>query len=684
MEQNHDFFPYGTQYHRAPTPLPSEWEGDFRELAKAGYTHVQFRPQWRCHERIRGKYDWTELEQLCDAAHRHGLKVIIKSQLETAPDWVFDELEGTRVGFGNRELPPIAHAAFYVGGWWPCFDGEPVRQAAFQYNKALASHFKDHPALWFFNAWNEPRSRPMGDCQCRHSIASYREWLREKFGTIEALNAFFGKSWTGFDTIRPPQSYSDYAELILWRQWAEYAVARKVRLSYEGLKAGAPDKTVMCHVGFSSVTQDPMCDTSNDLLNAAQVDFYGCSFPVSLYPANAVQEHDPLYHSAWMRRVDPHYWIQEFYPNFANWLENPDTRKVVQTVWMALAAGCNGFTFWQYRAERLGEESNCSGVRNMDGSPNECSIELEKIGRWLRQYGPDLHATKPERSPIGVLYHRRNDMLMRTQTMNCDLPDIATIRGSVDYSFRRALQNAMTIWRLHGYGCEFVTPEDDFSAFRILHVSCVELVDSLLAEKLREFTARGGVLFIEYPFACRDENLWVSLKRPNHDLSELTGVTEGLRTVLKSASGGTFADCIGATGNGWKVELVPAAPDLEVWKNWADHPGVEQAYHPYRKGHVVTSGANVSALWDGRFGAGTDFTLYRRILALAGLPAGTAPETWELIRSNDSCRFRFVFHLGEKPARFELQPGERPTWIYEGDEARQTLNRYGCVVLVKK
>ncbi len=42
-----DFFPYGCQYHRAPTPPSGEWEGDLAEIARAGYTHVQIRPQWR-------------------------------------------------------------------------------------------------------------------------------------------------------------------------------------------------------------------------------------------------------------------------------------------------------------------------------------------------------------------------------------------------------------------------------------------------------------------------------------------------------------------------------------------------------------------------------------------------------------------------------------------------------------
>ena len=30
--------------------------------------------------------------------------------------------------------------------------------------------------------------------------------MKRRFGTIEALNAAFGKAWTSFETVFPPQS----------------------------------------------------------------------------------------------------------------------------------------------------------------------------------------------------------------------------------------------------------------------------------------------------------------------------------------------------------------------------------------------------------------------------------------------------------------------------------------------
>ncbi|MBI4024780.1 MAG: beta-galactosidase [Verrucomicrobia bacterium] len=61
-----------------------------------------------------------------------------------------------------------------------------------------------HPALWFYDAWNEPVSRPLGQCQCPHSVASYRAWLKQRYGSIVGLNEAWGKAWTSFDTIHLP------------------------------------------------------------------------------------------------------------------------------------------------------------------------------------------------------------------------------------------------------------------------------------------------------------------------------------------------------------------------------------------------------------------------------------------------------------------------------------------------
>ncbi len=654
-----NFFPYGTQYHRAPTPLECEWNADMTEIAAQGYTHVQFRPQWRCHERIRGQYDFAELDRLLDEAHKHNLRVIVKIQLENAPDWVFTELSGSRIGFNGRTLPPMAHAAFYVGGWYPCFDNPLVTAAAGKFAENLARHVKDHPALWFFNAWNEPRSRPMGQCHCPHSIKSYQDFLREHYHTIENLNAVYGKSWTAFETVFPPHSHSDYVELFLWRQWAGESVARQVEFSAEAIRRGAPGKLVMCHVGMSSLVQDPAWDTSNDLLNCQKVDFYGCSFPIELHPGKDMDFYQPVIHSSWLRRVDKNYWCQEFYTNYANFTPEADPNYIEQAIWMAIASGCRGLTFWQYRSERFGEETNGWGMRNMDGSPTARSQRCDLVAGELRRWGNKLAATEVAPQDTAILFDQKNDLLMRIQEMKCTLDGISSISEDRNYSYKQSTMGSAYCLRKVGIGSDFVTSGQSLSSYRLVVVSGVDMLPESAVEELKKYVYNGGHLLIEYPFAGRDEKTWMALQRPAYELHELTGCREAHRLACERGEVKRIVyedgQCDNAAICRGELQLISG----EIKGRW-ENGSAAVIRNVYGRGTVWTCGGNLSAAASGSDGAVHLSVLLQQVLDEVGLQIGDS-RLCCMERVSKEHIFRFIFNFTDEivkvdiPEQFELQ-----------------------------
>ena len=69
---------YGTQYYRAPTPLPEEWEVDIPRLADYSLDTIQIRINWRWNEVHEGEYCFDDVDRLFDLAEKNGKKVIVK------------------------------------------------------------------------------------------------------------------------------------------------------------------------------------------------------------------------------------------------------------------------------------------------------------------------------------------------------------------------------------------------------------------------------------------------------------------------------------------------------------------------------------------------------------------------------------------------------------------------------
>ena len=128
---------HATQYYRSPTPLPEEWEGDISNMDKFNLDTIQIRINWRQNERKEGEYDFSDVDRLLELAKKYNKRVIIKFLLECAPQYVFDKLDGVRIGPKGERLRGGYHGAFY-GGWKPCFTNPKVKEAAQRFVNKVA------------------------------------------------------------------------------------------------------------------------------------------------------------------------------------------------------------------------------------------------------------------------------------------------------------------------------------------------------------------------------------------------------------------------------------------------------------------------------------------------------------------------------------------------------------------
>ncbi len=528
-------FIYGVQYYRAPTPLPEEWEGDIRRIKEKGFNIIRLRPQWRWHERKKGEFFWDDLDRLFDLAERYGLYVSLKFMLETAPQWLYREYDCERVDLLGNKIRPGAIGAYYVGGWLPCFDHPGVRKEASRFIEAVVKRYKGRKNLLIWNAWNEPRSRPIHECCCEESKKSYRRWLKEKFGTIEELNRFLGKAWGEWEDIEPPGMIKDYAEMYLWRQWAMWSVADRVRWVYEEIRKHDREHPIITHVGSCSVTQDVAGDPSLDWLNAQQVDFYGSSFPV--FP----EQYLPVYYHRsnasmicdWIRSVSPYFWINELYPDLHNWRREAKAENVRRWVWTTVAHGAKGILYWQYRAERLGNESNGNGLMNIDGSDTPKSKEAERIGGVLKRYASLFREFRVPEAEVGIVYDHRSDLISRIE----HTPEIRSpgFEAMPEYPYKLSIYGSYTLFWENSIPVDWIPSQEieRVERYRVVYLPVPYIVDKRIAETLIRFVEKGGVLISEASLGLRAENTWVNLRVPPLGLDKLFGCWEEGRLAME-------------------------------------------------------------------------------------------------------------------------------------------------------
>ena len=526
------------QYYRQPTPRPGEWDGDLAAIKRMGFDAIQVRPQWRGHERNEGELCFDDIDRLFDLAEKHRLRVIFKFFLPAGPQWLFDKYDAHRRTPAGEIIHPIPCGSVYVGGLMPCFDKDLVRRKANRFLRAAVRRYRGRPALLAWNAWNEPRSRPAGDCACPDSMRKYRAWLRGRFGTIETYNEFTGLAVSGrganFRGVTAPTAPGDYVGWLLFRTWRAEMVADRLRWVAGEIRKIDKGHTVMCHVGFCSALQDVLEDTSHDYLNARPFDLFGSSCPSRPDDLPLLGTQPKAYEAATvdlicarLRGVSDPFWINEIYGNRGMYVEPLTPAYLRQATYGSVAGGAKGLVYWQYRSERLSTESNDAGLTKINGEPTDRSREVARVVRVLKKHRRAFAGARVPPATVGVLYDFSSDLISRIETA-APGPIRVEQGWRENYPYKSSLRGIhLALWELDIPAD--IVPSEDFErllGYDVAYLPCPRMISARQAELLARYVKRGGLLISEPSPGMRDPNGWVSPNVPPAPLAELFGCRE--------------------------------------------------------------------------------------------------------------------------------------------------------------
>ena len=378
---------YGGDYN--PEQWPEEtWEEDMRLLKLAHIDTVTLNVfSWAMLQPSEDTYYFDKLDKIMEMVTRHGMKICLATSTGAHPAWMarrypdilrVDE-HGLRRKFGSRHNS--------------CPNSPTYRRYAVALASKLAERYKSYDNIVAWHVSNEYG----GECYCENCENAFRQWLKDKYQTIEAINAawdtaFWGHTFYDFDEIVVPDMRSEHfghnnrtnfqGISLDYKRFNSESILNAFRLEYDAIHAITPDIPITTNL---MGTYQPL----DYQMWAKYMDFVSWDN----YPAyDAVAEETALRHDLMrgLKQGRP-FALMEQTPSVTNWHPyNALKRPGVMRLWsyQAVAHGADTVMFFQMKRSIGACEKYHGAVIDHAGHENTrvfrevaaLGAELEKIG----------------------------------------------------------------------------------------------------------------------------------------------------------------------------------------------------------------------------------------------------------------------------------------------------------------
>jgi beta-galactosidase len=644
----------GVAYYPEQWPR-DRWELDAALMADAGLSIVRLGEfAWSTIEPSRGEFDLEWLDEAIGILAERGLDVVLGTPTAAPPAWLVEEhpeilpvrTEG-RVRFGHRRHYCPNQPAF--------------QEASEAIVTVLAERFGHDRRVIGWQVDNELGGR----CLCQTCAAVFRDWLRERYGSLDALNdvwgtVFWSQTYNRWSQIplpdSPPRTPNPGLALDYRRFMSDSYVAYQ-SLQTQILRGRCEPRqfvtTNLMGFGFSELDYHEL---------ARELDFVSWdNYPI-LDPQRRWTT--PALSADAMRGLKGRsVWVMEQQVGPLGWerLLTPARDELRVWVYQAIAHGAEAVVFFRWRTARFGTEQHWHGILDADGKARSRYAQVAELAGELEPLAETLFGLEPA-AAVAILHDYDSRFAAQVQPTHDAL------------AYEDSVHTHYAALRRIGVDVDVVSPTADLSRYRIVVAPNLRVLDETIAERLKTFVAAGGNLVLAPRAAVRDRFGAVPERPLPAWLDELAGVHVVDYACLDDGVEARFSGTDGARADGafhgWVEEV-------EV-----DEAGVQARFvdGPFAGAPAITTRAGTTYL-AGCAGEATLVGLYAGLCARAGLSLLELPPDVETVRCVNAER-ELLFLLNHSPSSRTIELDGVRRELLSGDRVERTVTIAGHGVAV--
>lgn len=537
---------YGGDYN--PDQWPEEiWQEDMRLFKQAGINIVTLPVfSWAKLQPDEDTYCFEWLDKILDLVAMSGLYVCLATSTAAQPAWMSRRYpEILPVDIEGRKRMHGARVNF-------CPNSRKYREFSVKLAQTMARRYQNHPALLVWHIGNEYGNY----CYCSNCAAEFRQWLKDRYGTIAELNrrwnmSFWGHTVYHWDEIVPPSYLNEMGRDYIFGYPREFTFFQGISLDYNRFMS---DVSLACYLGEYRAIKEitPQIPVTTNLIGTFKpLDYFKWAKHLDWVSwDNYPSAKDPIGKTALrhdlmrgLKQGQPFMLIEQS-PSQQNWEPyNRLRRPGVMRLWsyQAIAHGADTVMFFQLRRSIGACEKYHGAVIDHVGHENTRVFrECAQLGAELKGLGDKILDSRIA-SRAAIIFDWENWWAIEFSS-----------GPSRDLKYMEQVEKYYQAFHIMNIAVDMVPPDADFGQYGLVIAPVLYMVKPGVARRIEKFVEQGGVFVTTFFSGRVNENDLVTPGGYPGELRKVMGIwaeeTDALypdqknRIIMTKPAGDLFGD----------------------------------------------------------------------------------------------------------------------------------------------